>query len=130
MSISASQIFITIDGLKLRFGESEIINCNDPYITGNLNEAMLNTRIDDVHAEIAFYLSQRNIVPEDIVNDARFALLQKIAADLVRASYFQPQPPSTVEQAAIRARNMLENIAEGVLDPRAFPESITIKQGR
>ncbi|MCH9853385.1 MAG: DUF1320 domain-containing protein [Alphaproteobacteria bacterium] len=127
--MSESQFFITIDGLKTRFGEPEIISCNDPYATGNLDTVMLNTRIADTHAEIAFYLGMRGLSFTDIKDDARFALLQKIAADLVRATYFQPEPPLAVKEAAMRAREMLKQLAQGQLDPRALPQLATIKQG-
>ncbi len=124
MSVS----YITIAELIARFGEAEIINGNDPQNSGAINHTMLEARIADVTAEINFYLLQRDFTLDQLDENLR-GLLKKIASDLIRASYFQPELPTLVREAETRARMMLNKIADGQLDLRDLGHMIQMKQG-
>ncbi len=121
--MSAKQ-YITQAGLITRFGLAEVTHGNDPMATGTLDAEMLQARIADAHAEMDFYLSQRGLQNLPECPD----LWVKIAADLVRALYFQPHPPKAVEQAEMRAREMLRAIASGQWDWRDLPSQIQLKR--
>ncbi len=114
-------MYIDINSLIGRFGKDEVLQCNDPSATGVIDEAMLNTHIAQVQAEIDFYISQRYQTP--ITADQ--VIIVKIAGDITRARYFEGVAtiPEEIARAAKEARRTLEQIASGKLNIEGLPIS-------
>ena len=122
----AEHSYITIEELITRFGHKEVLHGNDPTQSGEIDAEMLGARIRDVEAEIDFYLAQNPDYKKRIAASKLDGLLVKIAADLVRVSYFQSHPPDAVVEAAKRAHTILDAIAENTWLALGEPQQMVI----
>lgn len=94
-----------------RFGETELGQVADTDGTGEIDRALVDRALADADAEIDAALIGRYTLPIAPVPE----LLTRIACDLARESLYADQPTKVVEDRAKRARELLAQIAKGVM---------------
>lgn len=94
-----------------RFGETELGQVADTDGTGEIDRALVDRALGDADAEIDAALVGRYTLPIAPVPE----LLTRIACDLARESLYADQSTKVVEDRAKRARELLAQIAKGVM---------------
>ncbi len=146
-------MYIDINSLIGRFGKDEVLQCNDPSATGVIDEAMLNTHIAQVQAEIDFYISQRYQTPlGNMIKGRATSLLDgqdgadhlamtplnnppatsnnipviivKIAGDITRARYFEGV--ATIPEEIARAAKEARRTLEQIASGKLNIEGLPI----
>lgn len=98
--------YVTIEQLKQRFGEDELLQLSESLVTaGELDEARLNLAISDADSEINSYLVTRYDIPLSEVP----SLISRLAADIVR---YYLQDDRTTEEAQTRYKQALATLKE------------------
>lgn len=103
--------YATLADLIDRFTEAELAQVADTDGTGEIDQALVARALGDADAEIDAALVGRYTLPIAPVPE----LLTRIACDLARESLYADQPTKVVEERAKRARELLTQIARGVM---------------
>lgn len=103
--------YASLPDLIARFGEAELAQVADTDNTGEIDPALVNRALGDADAEIDAALIGRYALPMT----AAPVLLARIACDLARESLYSDAPTELVTERAKRARDMLAQIAKGVM---------------
>jgi phage gp36-like protein len=103
--------YAELPDLIARFGEAELAQVADTDGTGEIDPALVGRALGDADAEIDAALVGRYALPITPVPE----LLTRIACDLARESLYADQPTKVVEDRAKRSRELLAQIARGVM---------------
>lgn len=103
--------YASLPDLIARFAEAELAQVADTDNTGEIDPALVNRALVDADAEIDAALVGRYALPMDPVPE----LLVRIACDLARESLYSDQPTPVVAERAKRARDLLAQIAKGIM---------------
>ncbi len=103
--------YATLADLIARFTEAELGQVADTDGTGEIDRALVDRALGDADAEIDAALIGRYTLPIAPVPE----LLTRIACDLARESLYADQPTTVIAERAKRARELLAQIARGVM---------------
>ncbi|MDP2431269.1 MAG: DUF1320 domain-containing protein [Pseudomonadota bacterium] len=101
--------YLTLQGLIDRYGEDELIQLTDRAGDGVADVAVVARAIADAEAEIDAYLANRMALPLATVP----AILERLAAAIVRHSLYKDAAPETVEKARDAAIALLRDVSAG-----------------
>lgn len=108
-------MYARLSDLYARYGEEEINQVADADGTGTPSPELVRRVLEDAASEIDAALASRYKLP--IRRPP--ALLVRIACSLAREALYHDAPPKEVKEQAKWAREILKQIAEGLL---RFPE--------
>lgn len=109
--------YATLDDLTSRFGEDEILQLTDTDRSGAPDPATVERAQADADAEIDAALIARYALPMSPVPK----LLQRIACDLMRESFYTSAMPDVVKDRATVSRRLLASISRGDIRLDAAP---------
>lgn len=101
--------YITLQGLIDRFSEDELIQLTDPANLAVIDVDAVELAINDAGLEIESYLARRMALPLDPVP----AVLERIAANIVRFYLYHDAPTDLVQKNYDGAVRFLRDVADG-----------------
>lgn len=110
--------YLTLQGLIDRYGEDELIQLTDRVGDGMVDATVVARAIADAEAEIDAYLASRMSLPLATVP----AILERLAAAIVRHSLYKDVAPETVEKARDAAITLLRDVSAGRASLGSSPE--------
>lgn len=104
--------YASLDDLKKKFGQDELIALTDRTHQTTINANIVTRALEDADAEINIYLLKRYQLP---LSDT-FPLLTILACDIARFRLHTTDPSDEVRKRYEDAKQMLEDIAHGTYD--------------
>lgn len=111
--------YVNVDQLISRFGENEIRQLSDHGNTGDIDQQVVDTAINDAAAEIDSYLVERYPTPLATTPQR----ITDIAASLVLCRLYIHDMPEQVANTCKEARRWLEGVAAGKWSVPGLAES-------
>ena len=104
--------YASLDDLKKKFGQDELIALTDRVNQTTINSSIVTRALEDADAEINIYLLKRYQLPLS----ETFPLLTILACDIARFRLHTTDPSDEVRKRYQDAKQMLEDIAHGTYD--------------
>lgn len=105
----AYMAYCTTNDLINRYGEDEMIRISDHTMTGVVDEAVVQTAIDDASVLMDSYL------PGNVDVGLNAQNLNRVCADIARYYLYDDTTTTTVEQRYKDAVKWLEQVAKGMV---------------
>lgn len=102
--------YATLQNLKDRFGEDELIQLTDRDNLGTINTTVVDRALADADAQINGYLSVRYTLPLSAPVPTE---LERIACDLARYALYEDRVTEIVEKRYDAAISKLRDVAAG-----------------
>jgi len=109
--------YATLDDLKQRFGETEIVQLTDRNGDDTADQAVVDRALEDASAIADSYLARRHTVPLD---PAPLVLVSAVC-DIARARLYDANVPEAVTSRKDEAIGWLKRVADGKADAITDP---------
>ena len=129
-------MYCTIDDLKKQSSDDFLIRCTDDEGTGEIDQTIVDEKIEDAQMEIDSYCRAQYAVPFQVVP----GLIRKLAVDIAlynlvsRRGIDEDSPDAILVKRYRDAVKLLENLAKGIVtigpaaagDPAPQPQQAVI----
>lgn len=105
-------MYCTIDDIKLKLPESDIIDLTDDANTGAINTSIVNSAIADAESLINMYIRSHATLPLTVVP----TMIKKIAVELSKFYLYERRGdvPENVKESYDEQKSLLKDIQKGV----------------